>query len=102
MIQTDPTTVGIAWYRRDDYPRILEIMEDAVYAAGFPPSYDEWLIMKEHEERDEQSNGKIVSRIIVDPDEFVAWCREKNLKFDEEARAEFVLWLLFKQELEKE
>ena len=31
----EPATVGIAWYRREDYPRILEIMEDAVYAAGF-------------------------------------------------------------------
>lgn len=46
------------------------MMEDAVYAAGFPPSYDEWLSMKEREERDEQSNGKIVRRIIVDPDAF--------------------------------
>ena len=78
------------------------MMEDAVYAAGFPPSYDEWLSIKEREERDEQSKGKIVSRIIIDPDEFTAWCREKHLKFDEEARADFALFLLFKQGLEKE
>jgi hypothetical protein len=99
---TDPTITGIAWYRREDYPRILEIMEDAVYAAGFPPSYDEWLSMKEREEREEQSNGKIVRRIVIDPDAFTAWCQEKHLKFDEEARADFALYLLFKQGLEKE
>jgi hypothetical protein len=30
---------GIPWYKREDYPLILEIMEDA---DGLPATYDEW------------------------------------------------------------
>lgn len=32
--------LGMAWYRRQDYGRILEIMEDAHL---LPPTFDKWL-----------------------------------------------------------
>jgi hypothetical protein len=35
---------GLAWYRREDYPRLLTIFEDA---DKLPPTYDEWLAMAE-------------------------------------------------------
>jgi hypothetical protein len=90
MTESKTTTI-IAWYRRQDYPRILSVMEDAVTAAGFPPTHDQWLAIAEHEVRDSEARGRKVSRVIIDPDQFIEYCRKKHLKFDDEARAEFVL-----------
>ena len=58
---------------------------------GFPPTHDQWLAIAEHEVRDSEARGRKVSRVIIDPDQFIEYCRKKHLKFDDEARAEFVL-----------
>ena len=90
MAKSETTTI-IAWYRRKDYPRILSVMEDAVIAAGFPPTHDQWLAIVQHEARDSEAKGCKVARVFIDPDQFIAYCRKKHLKFDDEARADFVL-----------
>jgi hypothetical protein len=35
-----PVVAGLAWYRREDYPKLLSIFDDA---HSLPSSYDEWL-----------------------------------------------------------
>jgi hypothetical protein len=89
------------WYRREDYPRILSIMEDAVVAADLPPIYDEWVTIAERQEGDLKAKGLKAERVVIDPDEFTSYCREKHLKFDELARADFVLWKAFQREIGK-
>lgn len=84
-------TTGVAWYRKEDYPRIREIIRD----RDLPPTHAEWLTQAESEERELQSEGKVVARIVADPEEFFSWCMDKRLTPEWTARSEFVLWKLF-------
>ncbi|MGZ3309798.1 MAG: hypothetical protein ACXU8R_14870 [Xanthobacteraceae bacterium] len=76
-------TLGIPWYRREDYPRILEIMEDA---RILPLTFDEW---QRKAEGVEHISGAPAVRVMIDPDEFLAWCAREGRPVDGKARATF-------------
>jgi hypothetical protein len=78
--------VGIAWYYRQDYRRILEIMEDA---DVLPRTYDQWLRSAETGERQLKRLGHVVIRAMIDPEEFTQWCRIRDLKVDAKARTQW-------------
>lgn len=78
--------VGIAWYSRQRYRRILEIMDDA---EKLPATYDQWLKGAETGERQLKRSGHIVIRAMIDPEEFVSWCRTRGLKPDAQARMQW-------------
>jgi len=86
--------VGMSWYRAEDYRRILEIMEDA---DKLHSTYDQWLKAAERGERELKGKGHIVIRAMLDPDQFTAWCREKGLKRDAQARTQFASWFAAQQ-----
>ena len=50
---------GLAWYRREDYPRILQIMTD-----GYRQSAAEGCVSKL------ERQGDMVVRAVIDPDKF--------------------------------
>jgi hypothetical protein len=78
--------MGISWFERDDYPRILQIMQDAHI---FPADYDAWQQKAERQQRDAEARGLRVMRIVVKPDQFIAWCARNRLNVDAEARKRF-------------
>jgi len=78
--------VGMAWYCRQDYRRVLEIMEDA---DKLPATYDKWLKNAEAGERELKRRGHIVVRAIINPNEFIAWCWTRNLNIDAQARIQW-------------
>ena len=78
--------VGIPWYYRQEYRRILDIMEDA---DKLPATYDRWIKSAETVERDLKSKGHIVVRAIINPDEFAAWCRSRGLNINANARMQW-------------
>ncbi len=86
--------VGLPWFYRQDYGRILEIMEDA---AAMPERYDQWLKQAEAFERQVKRAGKVPVRAIVDPGEFPAWCRARGLKIDGKARVQFANEAAYRQ-----
>lgn len=75
--------VGLPWYLRQDYPRILDIMEDA---ENLPATWFEWNKKAERHQRDAERQGHIVIRAVIDPDDFPDWCRTRGLNVDAEAR----------------
>lgn len=77
---------GLAWYNREDYPRILQIMEDA---DKLPPNFEKWQYAAHKAESQIKASGMIVVRAVIDPDEFVAYCSRHNLKVDAQARTRF-------------
>lgn len=77
---------GIPWYFRQDYPRILAIMDDA---DALPPRYDIWLKKAEAFERNIQRGGGIAVRAIVDPQQFPVWCAARGLNVGRHARNVF-------------
>lgn len=78
--------MGVAWYKPEDYPRILEVMEDAHL---LPPTYEKWKYSAYKLESQAQRQGTVIIRAMIDPDEFVAWCASNNLKVDAQARMRF-------------
>lgn len=78
--------MGLAWYNREDYARILQIMEDA---DKLPPTYEKWLYSAQKVESQSKRNGTVVVRAIIDPDEFIAYCARHDLKVDAQARMRF-------------
>lgn len=78
--------VGVAWYERDDYPRILEIMTDA---EKLPRTYNQWKQRAELSESQQRAAGRSVVRAIIKPDDFVAWCAGNGHKVDAKGRMAF-------------
>src|SRR5687767_1916896 len=78
--------VGLAWYDRLDYRRILKIMDDA---NVLPRTYEQWLKGAEAGERQLLSTRHTVVRAIIDPEEFPAWCQTRGLNIDAKARVQF-------------
>jgi hypothetical protein len=79
-------SLGIGWYSREDYPRILQIMEDA---HVLPPTYEVWCEKAEGLESRAKALGASVVRAIIEPEEFVAWCASRGMKVDAKARTAF-------------
>lgn len=86
MPKTPIRAIGIAWYSREDYPRVLDVMDDA---DKLPRTYDRWRELAEAGEGREKAAGHIVVRAVIEPEEFVAWCRARGLNVDSKARTLF-------------
>lgn len=86
MARVPTIGVGIPWYRRDDYPRILEIMADSHVLS---PTYDEWEKRAHIAERDVIASGRTPYRAYIDPDKFRAWCVMRGRDVDGSSRIKF-------------
>jgi len=78
--------VGIAWFERADYPRLLTLFEDREAQWS---NYDDWLNSAKRVEAKVKASGQHVVRVKLDPDEFSDWCRQNGLRVDGRARSRF-------------
>jgi hypothetical protein len=85
--RTAATEIGLGWYRREDWDRLLRMFPDR---AKLHDTYDEWLTDVRRGEKLVRRKGNVVKRIIVDPDELAAWCASRGLEPVASARAEYV------------
>jgi hypothetical protein len=74
------------WYRREDYERIRQIMDDG---DEFPPTFDEWEVNAKRGIERAASMDFILKPITFDPDEFLTFCDAKKIPRDSKARAMF-------------
>lgn len=81
--------VGMAWYKRKHYTRLLEIFEDS---DKLHRTYDEWLVAAEQGCKGLEAKGVRVIRVDIDPDEFPSWCASKGLNLNANARIEYSNW----------
>ena len=86
MAGTDET-VGIPWYRRRDYERILTMMSDR---AQLPRSYERWRLRAEILEQRLRDTGKSSVRMTIDPKLFARWCATNKLRTNAHARLLYV------------
>lgn len=75
-----------AWFRRKDYQRIRQIMDDG---DGFPPAFDEWEKLAKSQVAGAAAHGVVIKPVILDPDKFLTFCRERQIPCNAEARAIF-------------
>ena len=85
---TSPSrVVGIAWYREDDYERIMTLMADG---ASFPKTHASWRHKALRMERELKRQGLKPVRVDVYPEAFQRWCARRGTAPDSEARNRFV------------
>lgn len=78
--------VGIPWYRREDWERLMEIFEDADILHD---TFEDWRKDAGNTEGSLRRQGQIVVRAYIDPEAFPDWCRAKGVGIDAQARAQF-------------
>lgn len=82
-----PTTAGIGWYTRENYPQCLALFDDA---NSLPATFDDWLAKAEKAEADLRRQGLRVVRVDIDPQTFPAWCKANGFsRLDTRARAQY-------------
>lgn len=78
--------LGVAWYTRQNYARVLAVMEDAHL---LPDTFDAWLYKAEKLLKDVVREGGVPIKAHIDPETFVAWCRARGLNVDANARRNY-------------
>ena len=79
--------IGIAWYRSaEDYNRLRAIFTDG---RSLPRTFNEWLKLAEEAYNGLKKKGHTVQKAYLDPDTFPAWCAERGLNVDANARTSF-------------
>ena len=87
MTDTPTRRIGLPWYRREDYPRIRDMMSDRHNLA---PTYDAWLAAAENNESVGRAAGLQIARIPIEPEAFARWCAERGVEPGSAARMEYV------------
>jgi len=80
------SAIGIPWYRAEDWSAIKSLFVDG---DRLHASFTEWLKAAEGLEKQLRKSGHLVERAYIDPSTFPAWCAERGLKIDSEARTLF-------------
>jgi len=60
------------WVRPEDYDRLKSLVPDYPY---WDDSFDAWLDGARKRVADLTERGFLVQQPVIDPDEFIAWCR---------------------------
>ncbi|MES2194516.1 MAG: hypothetical protein V4517_08870 [Pseudomonadota bacterium] len=83
--------VAVAWMRKEDWPRWLAIDPD------FQPDYEHWLKRMETAVKGLEQQGSLCEKVIIDPEEFVEWCRVNRCKVDSKGRSTYAAQILAKR-----
>lgn len=77
---------SIVWYRAETYDAVRALMEDA---ASLPPSFEKFLYRALKAEEQLRRRGLTPVRVYLDEHEFPAFCRERSLGLNAQARMEY-------------
>ena len=83
---TASSRIGVAWYRREQWGRLLEVSSDR---AELEDTYDEWQALAEENLRKLAQHGYILHKVDIDVEELLSWCNSHNRSVDGDARSEF-------------
>ena len=84
-------SIGAAWYRAEQWPRLREISADA---DKLEETYEGWLYHAEAAIAQMIDQGIAIIKVPVDVNDLEAWCRQRALPIDGAARVQFVIHLL--------
>jgi hypothetical protein len=87
---------GIAWFRPEQWSRLLEISEDR---EDLEETVTEWESLAEEKLRDLRAQGLNAEKVIIDVEELLVWCKSRGLSVDATARSQYVAELLRKRDL---
>jgi hypothetical protein len=79
-------TVGVAWYRPEDYERAKAMFKDG---QNLPDTFDSWLTTAKKVYQKLAGEGLIVEKAYIDPDTFPEWCRTHGKEMDARGRMDY-------------
>jgi hypothetical protein len=74
------------WYRREEYALMREILDDG---ETLPLAFDEWEKNAERERAAAKREGVSMIPILLDPEEFFTFCKEKKISPNRATAAAF-------------
>lgn len=77
---------GIAWYIKADYEKLKTIQDDG---ALMPATFEQWENMANDGRNKLIRDGRIVVKAYIDAEIFPAWCLNRGMKIDANARMAF-------------
>ena len=80
------TTVGVAWYKPDQWQKLLAVSVDK---DQLEETYDEWLQEAEKAIKELRRQGLHIVKVDVNVEELIAWCRKKKIPVDGKARSRY-------------
>jgi hypothetical protein len=86
MGKAEEIVIGVAWYRREQWPMLRAMSADA---DQLEETYDEWVASASRQIRDLESRGIQVRKIDVDVGALTRWCQAQGRIVDAAARAEY-------------
>lgn len=86
--------LGVAWYRREQWVRLLEIADDR---NNLEDTYEEWKANAERSLRRLTRPGFVPQKVDIDVEELIRWCKLKKRPVNGAARSIFTAEKLRKQ-----
>jgi hypothetical protein len=80
--------VLLAWYTREAWEALRSVAPDK---HALDDSFDEWELAAVEAECQLLAEGQAVSRVMIEPELFLAWCKAEGRLPDRAARSAFVL-----------
>ena len=85
--ETVDKVLGVAWYTREQYERLLELANDR---DNLEDTFEEWQATAEKMMVQLSRPGVLPRKVHIDVDELVSWCKSNNRPVDGAARTVFV------------
>lgn len=85
------TKIGLGWYSRAAWHRLLEISEDR---DQLDDTYEEWEASARRALQQIKNSGGQVEKVPIDPERLLRWCNEKGVAVNGASRAEYVTRML--------
>jgi hypothetical protein len=81
------SVVALPWFRRADYPALSRLFTDP---EKLPGTFDAWLQRAKAVEAQFKKTGFTVTRVLIQPTPFAAWCKKRRVSPDQRARFAYV------------
>jgi hypothetical protein len=86
MVERAIQTLGMPWYRREDWNVLLALFVDR---EKLPATYGKWLRRAVRAEKEFNRQGATAERVYLDPIKFSLWCVDRGTDLDAAARMSF-------------
>jgi hypothetical protein len=79
-------TFALPWFMGGYYARTRDLMADR---DQLPEAYDVWLMSARQIEGELKRVGYEITRVMIEPQAFLAWCKEQRMTPDGQARTAY-------------
>ena len=77
---------GVAWYSPEQWEQMKAVVPDP---ENLEPSYEEWVSMASAALVQLKEAGIVWEKVLIEAEEFVAWCEEGQRALGSSARSQF-------------